>query len=60
MSGKRTVWNVPAYDQEPGNQAALKTLGYAYLWTGQLDPAEKLLRQRDDREALVEELGTWS
>ncbi len=48
-----------AYPQEPGNQATLKLLGYAYLWTGQLDLAQGLLRQLDDRSELVEELGNW-
>jgi hypothetical protein len=48
-----------AYQQEPGNQATLKALGYAYLWTGQLDQSEPLLRQLDDQDELVEELGNW-
>lgn len=48
-----------AYRQEPGNQATLKALGYAYLWTGQLDQSEPLLRQLDDQDELVEELGNW-
>jgi O-antigen ligase len=48
-----------AYEQEPHNQATLKALGLAYLWTGQLDSARELLQQRDDRSELVEELGTW-
>ena len=66
MALEREVFDVAvvylkrAFDQEPGNQATLKALGYAYLWTGQLDVAEKLLRQRDDRDELREELGTWS
>ena len=49
-----------AYQQEPGNQATLKALGYAYLWTGRLDSAEGLLRQLDVRNELVEELGNWA
>lgn len=48
-----------AYPQEPWNQATLKSLGLAYLWTGQLDSAEELLRQLDVRSELVEELGNW-
>jgi tetratricopeptide (TPR) repeat protein len=55
-----TVYLSRAYEHEPGNQATLKALGYAYLWTGQLDAAEELLWQRDDRNQLVTELGTWS
>ncbi len=49
-----------AYHQEPGNQATLKALGYAYLWAGQLDLAEVPLRQRDDQSELVEELSNWN
>jgi putative inorganic carbon (HCO3(-)) transporter len=48
-----------AYSQEPRNQATLKLLGLAYLWTGQLDLAEGLLRQLDVQGELVEELGNW-
>jgi tetratricopeptide (TPR) repeat protein len=48
-----------AYSHEPGNQATLKALGYAYLWTGQLTPAQALLRQLDDQGELIEELGNW-
>ena len=55
-----TAYLAQAYSQEPGNQATLKALGYAYLWTGQLDSAQRLLRQRDDQDELIEELGNWS
>jgi len=48
-----------AYPHEPENQATLKGLGYAYLWTGQLEPAYKLLHQLDDQGELVEELNNW-
>jgi tetratricopeptide (TPR) repeat protein len=48
-----------AYRQEPHNQATLKGLGLAYLWTGQLDRAGNLLGQIDDQEEIIEELGTW-
>ena len=48
-----------AYRVEPGNQATLKSLGLAYLWTGDLDSAAEMLRQLDDRDELVEELGNW-
>lgn len=66
MALERQVFDVAgqylgrAYRQEPGNQATLKGLGYAYLWTGRLDDAEALLRRRDDRSEVIEELGTWS
>jgi hypothetical protein len=49
-----------AYPWEPENQATLKALGYAYLWTGKLDQAVELLRQVDDQYGLMNELDTWS
>ena len=48
-----------AYRGQPGNQATLKSLGLAYLWTGQLDRARELLQQLDDQAELVEELNNW-
>jgi len=48
-----------AYAQEPQNQAILKTLGYAYLWTGQLDQAQELFEQVDFQSRLVGELRYW-
>ena len=48
-----------AYRQEPRNQAALKLLGLAYLWTGDLEAAEPLLRQIDSQGGLIEELSNW-
>lgn len=48
-----------AYAQEPHNQATLKALGYAYLWSGQLDPAEVLFRQVGFQSRLVGELNYW-
>jgi len=48
-----------AYPQERENQATLKALGLAYLWTGRLDPAEELLRQLDVQSEMVEELNAW-
>ena len=49
-----------AYPHEMANQATLKALGYAYLWSGRLDAAEALLRQLDVQSELVEELGNWA
>jgi tetratricopeptide (TPR) repeat protein len=49
-----------AYLRQPGNQATLKALGYAYLWSGQLDRAELPLRRLDDRGNLIEDLRAWS
>lgn len=54
------VYLEQAYRQEPGNQATLKALGLAYVWLDRLDQAEPLLRQRDDRDEIIEELGNWS
>ena len=48
-----------AYAGEPHNQATLKGLGLAYLWTGQLDSAERLLRQLDPPGNLTNELDAW-
>ena len=48
-----------SYAQEPHNQAALKALGYAYLWAGQLDLAEELLRQVEFQSRLIGELNYW-
>lgn len=50
----------PAYAVEPGNQGTVKALGLAYLWHGQLDLAETLLRQVERHDEMVTELGTWS
>jgi hypothetical protein len=57
---KATVYLEEAYPHEMANQATLKALGYAYLWSGRLDAAEALLRQLDVQSELVEELGTWA
>jgi tetratricopeptide (TPR) repeat protein len=48
-----------AYRQEPENQATLKALGYAYLWTGQLDLALARFQQLDFPGELVNELDYW-
>ncbi len=48
-----------AYAREPHNQATLKGLGLAYLWTGQVDESERLLRQLDPPGNLVNELDAW-
>lgn len=48
-----------AYDREPYNQATLKGLGLAYLWSGQLASAERLLRQLDPPGNLLNELDGW-
>jgi tetratricopeptide (TPR) repeat protein len=57
---KAVVYLEQAYPHEMTNQATLKALGLAYLWSGRLDAAEALLRRMDVRSELVEELGTWS
>ena len=48
-----------AYTQEPHNQAALKALGYAYVWAGRLDRAELLFKQIDFQRRLIDELHYW-
>jgi hypothetical protein len=45
-----------AYAQEPANQATLKALGYATMWIGQLDLAERLFRQVEFASQLRDEL----
>jgi putative inorganic carbon (HCO3(-)) transporter len=49
-----------AYQVQPGNQSTIKALGYAYLWSGQLDKSETLLQQRDDLPEITEELAQYS
>lgn len=49
-----------AYPKEPNNQATLKSLGLAYLWTGALDRAEALLGCLDNQDEIIEELNVWS
>jgi putative inorganic carbon (HCO3(-)) transporter len=41
----------------PGHRGVQKALGFAYLWDGQLDRAEGLLRPLNE---VPQELGTWS
>ena len=41
-----------AYEINPNHRATIKALGYAYVWTGQFDKAEPLLKQIP--EAIVE------
>jgi hypothetical protein len=48
-----------AYQQEPRNQVTLQLLGLAYVWTGNLDAAEPLLRQLDNQAWLIKELTNW-
>jgi len=48
-----------AYTREPHNLGTLKILGYAYLWTGQLDAAEQLFRQVDFNGNFVNEMDYW-
>jgi putative inorganic carbon (HCO3(-)) transporter len=57
---RAVVYLEQAYPHEMANQATLKALGYAYLWSGRLEAAEALLRQLDDQSELVEELGNWA
>ena len=45
-----------AYQAAPSSFATQKALGLAYVWVGQLDEAEPLLRGVED---IVRELNTW-
>lgn len=48
-----------AYQQEPDNQATIKALGYAYMWTGQTEAAYALFRQVEFQPRLLQELDYW-
>lgn len=49
-----------AYNDDPSNRAAIKALGYAYVWTGKADQAEKLLRQIPEAsQELDYTIGDW-
>jgi tetratricopeptide (TPR) repeat protein len=48
-----------ALQRESQNQATLKALGFAYLWTGELDTAEALLTRLDPPGDLVNQLQGW-
>jgi len=48
-----------AFTRDPHNQATLKALGYAYLWTGQVEQATGVFQQVDFKSRLVNELGYW-
>jgi tetratricopeptide (TPR) repeat protein len=54
------VYLSQAYEQEPHNQATLKALGLAYLWTGRLGPAQEIFQHLDAQHEVIEELGVWS
>jgi len=49
----------PALQREPHNQATLKALGLAYLWTGALDRSEELLFRLDPLGDLINQLEGW-
>lgn len=44
----------------PADQATRKALGYAYLWSGQIQPAVNQFRQLDQIDEINEELGNWN
>lgn len=49
-----------AYRADPTNRASTKALGYAYVWTGKLDQAVKLLRDIDEAPTeLQTAAGVW-
>lgn len=49
-----------AYNSDPNNRAVVKALGYAYVWTGQLDRAEPLLTQISEAQTELDYfIGDW-
>jgi tetratricopeptide (TPR) repeat protein len=48
-----------AHLREPQNQATLKSLGYGYLWSGNLPAAIAMFRQVEMRDFLRQELVYW-
>lgn len=48
-----------SYAQEYYNQPTIKGLGYAYLWTSQMQPAEALFQRVEFKSRLLEELNHW-
>ena len=46
-----------AYQADPGHRGVIKTLGYSYVWLGQLDKAAPLLAQIPEAAT---EMGTYS
>lgn len=52
-------WLEIAQHGAPTYQATPKALGYAYLWSGRVQPAVALFRQLDRNQEVKTELGTW-
>lgn len=48
-----------AAQQETSNPAAIKGLGLAYTWTGQVQNAAQTFQRLDDPEAMANELFVW-
>lgn len=48
-----------AYARESSFQAAIKGLGLAYVWAGQLDEAAQTLNQLSNPPEMIQELYTW-
>jgi hypothetical protein len=48
-----------AYRSEPINPAAIKGLGLAYVWNGQIEDAARMFLLLDDPQAMAEELLVW-
>ncbi len=48
-----------SYAREPANPAAIKGLGLAYTWVGQIDDAARIFSLMSDPARMVEELDVW-
>jgi hypothetical protein len=48
-----------AYTREPKDQGVIKALGYAYMYTGQLDAAEVRFQEVEFESRLIGELNYW-
>ncbi|MBZ0299037.1 MAG: O-antigen ligase family protein [Anaerolineae bacterium] len=49
-----------AFAYEPTNPAAIKTLGLAYVWTGQIENAARLFRMLPPEAGVIDELGVYA
>ena len=48
-----------AYQSDPGHRGVIKTLGYSYVWLGQLEEAQPLLSQIPEAPTELETYSWW-